>query len=127
MNINRLILAGFLVALLTAAAPACADPEALGTLIRITKNLEHYPTEEDNVVLKAIVDSDDSTEEEAAIAMALSNMQHTVTAGDAERLQDIVDDDLSNVTARMLAGILLKIKHSPGDDDQAALAKLAGE
>ena len=130
MNFKQFILAGTLVALLTAAYPASADPEALRTLARITENLEHYPTEEQKTVLKAILDSDESSEEEAAIAMALANMRNTVTAGDAERLQDIVDDDLADATARKLAEILLKIDSSPGDDDKltlAALATLAGE
>ena len=130
MNFKQFILAGTLVALLTAACPASADPEALRTLARITENLEHYPTEEQKTVLKAILDSYESSEEEAAIAMALANMRNTVTAGDAERLHDIVDDDLADATARKLAEILLKIDSSPGDDDKltlAALATLAGE
>ena len=127
MNINRMFLAGVVIASLAVAGPASADTEALKTLATIAKNLDHHPSEEDQVVLKAIVDSDESSEEEAAIAMALSNMQHTVTAADAERLRDLVDDDLSDPAARKLAGILLRINHNPADDDKVALAALAGE
>jgi hypothetical protein len=90
-------------------------------------DLDQHPTEEEKGILKAIIDSDDSSEEEAAIAMALSNMQGKVTGGDAERLQDIVDDDFSDDVARRLAGILLRIEHEPGDKDRVALAALAGE
>jgi hypothetical protein len=127
MSINQLFLAGILVALLLAAGPAAGDSETLRILARITQNLEHNLTEEDKVVLKSIVDSDDSSEEEAAIAMALANMQHEVAGADAERLRDIVDDDLSDASARKLAAILLRINQNPADDDKLTLANLAGE
>jgi hypothetical protein len=122
-----LALAGIGMALLYAAGPVFADTETLRTLARNTMHLDHYSSDEDKAVLKAIIDSDDSSEEEAAIAMALSNIQHKVTGGDAERLQDIVDDDQSDELARRLAEILLRIDHSPGNDDKVALAALAGE
>ena len=85
----------------------------------------HYPSEEEKAILNAIIECDDSLEEEAAITMALVNMQHTVTTADAERLADIVDDDFSDDSARKLAGILLTINHSPSDEDKAVLASLA--
>lgn len=115
------------VALLLTAGLAVADSAAVRTLAGITMNLNHFPSDEDKVALKAIIDSDDTSEEEAAIAMALFNMQHEVTEVDADRLADIVDDDASDATARKLAGVLLGIKHVPSDDDKAALAALAGE
>jgi hypothetical protein len=90
-------------------------------------DLDQHPTEEEKGILKAIIDSDDSSEEEAAIAMALSNIEHKVKPADAERLADIVDDDLSDASARRLAEILLRINRSPGDDDKVALAALAEE
>lgn len=127
MTSNRILLAAIGVALLLSASFVVADTDALRTLARITMNLNHYPSDEDKATLKAIIDSDDSSEEEAAIALALSNMQHTVTAADAERLVDIVDDDLSDESARKLAGIVLRINHAPGDDDKATLAELAGD
>jgi len=123
----RFVLAGIGMALLLVAGPANADTATIRTLVRITMDLDHHPTEEEKGILKAIIDSDDSSEEEAAIAMALSNMQGKVTGGDAERLQDIVDDDFSDDVARRLAGILLRIEHEPGDKDRVALAALAGE
>jgi len=120
-------LAGIGMALLLAAGPVVADTETIQTLARITMNLDHHPSNEDRAILKAIIDSDDSSEEEAAIAMALSNMEHKVKPADAERLADIVDDDLSDALARRLAEILLRIDNSPGDDDKVALAALAEE
>jgi hypothetical protein len=127
MTIGRIFLAGMGFVLLLSASFVVADTEALRTLARITIDLNHYPSDEDKATLKTIIDSDDSSEEEAAIAMALSNMQHKVTAADAERLADIVADDLSDASARKLAGILLGIEHSPGEADKAALKALAGE
>jgi hypothetical protein len=115
------------VALLFISGLAVADSAATQTLARVTMNLNHFPSDEDKVALKEIIDNDDSSEEEAAIATALSNMQHKVTEVDANRLADIVDDDESDATARKLAGIVLGINHAPSDDDKAALAALAGE
>jgi hypothetical protein len=123
----QFVLAGIGMALLLTAAPAIGDTATIRTLARITMDLDHHPSEEEKAVLKGIIDSDDSSEEEAAIAMALSNMQGKVTGGDAERLQDIVDDDFSDVSAQKLAEILLSVDNSLGDDDKVALAALAGE
>lgn len=120
-------LAGIGAALLLTAGPVVADTDTIRTLARITMNLENSPSDKEMTILKAIIDSEDSSEEEAAIAMALSNMQHKVTGADAERLQDIFDDDLSDTSSRKLAGIVLGINHRPGDDDKVALAALAGE
>ena len=127
MKTIRSALAGISMALLLAAGPVVADTETIQTLARITINLDHFPSEKDLAVLKAIIDSDDSSEEEAAIAMALSNMEHQVKPADAERLADIVDDDLSDALARRLAEILLRINNSPGENDKVALAALAGK
>jgi hypothetical protein len=127
MKTIHFALAGIGMALLFAAGPVVADTETIRTLARIAMDLDHYPSVDDKVILKAIIDSDDSSEEEAAIAMALSNIEHEVKPADAERLADIVDDDLSDASARRLAEILLRINHSPGDDDKVALAALAEE
>jgi hypothetical protein len=126
MNKFRSALAGVAATLLLTAGLAFADSAAIQTMARITMSLNHFPSDDDKVALKAIIDSDDSSEEEAAIAMALSNMQHKVTAADAERLADIVDDPESDGSARQLSGILLHVNHAPSDEDKVALAALAG-
>lgn len=126
MNKIRIALAGIVVALLLVAGFAVADSVAIRTMAGITMNLNHFPSDDDKAALKAIIDSDETSEDEAVIAMALSNMQHKVTAADAERLTDIVDDPESNGSARELAGILLGVNHAPSDEDKAALAALAG-
>ncbi|MBT8079295.1 MAG: hypothetical protein KJO31_12020 [Gammaproteobacteria bacterium] len=113
------------VACLIVAMPANADTDNLQTLARITMTLNHYPSDAEKATLKAIVDSDDSSEEEASIAMALYNMQHKVKEKDAERLMDIVDDETSNPVAKDIASILLEVNHSPNDADKAKLAALA--
>lgn len=125
MRTSRTVLAGVSIALLLAAGVVAADSDAIKTLATITMNLNHYPSDEDKAMLSAIIDSDESSEEEAAIAMALSNMQHKVTEADAERLEDIVNDDMADASSRKLAGILLKINHKPGDDDRKVLATLS--
>ena len=127
MKISGSVLAAVAATLLVASGLTSADSAAIQTMARITMNLNHFPTDEDKAALGAIVESDESSEEEASIAMALSNMQHQVTEVDAERLTDIVDDDLSDAAARELARILLGINHSPTDADKAALASLAGD
>ena len=78
-------------------------------------------------VLATIIESDDSSEEEAALAMALANMEHKVKAADAERLLDIVDDDLSDESARKLAAVLLRINQSPSDEDKLTLTALLSD
>ena len=75
-------LAAIGMALLLAPGPVVADTGTVRTLDRITMNLDHYPTDEDKTILKAIIDNDDSSEEEAGIAMALSNMQQKVKPAD---------------------------------------------
>lgn len=119
--------AGISVVLMFAAGPVAAGSDVLQTLARITMNLNHFPSDEDKALLETIIDSDDASEEEAAIAMALANMQHKVTQADAERLADIVDDELADPEARQLAGTLLGINHSASDEDKVILAELAGD
>jgi hypothetical protein len=74
--------------------------------------------------LNAIIESDESLEEEAALAMALVNMEHKVKTADAERLADIAEDDFYDESVRKLASILLNINHSPSDEDKVVLAAL---
>jgi hypothetical protein len=111
----------FLLSLLATGSLALADSAGIRTMAEITKNLNHFPSDADKAALKSIVDSDDSSEEEASIAMAISNIEHKVTEADAERLDDIVSDDEAGADARALAGILLTINHSPSDADKAKL------
>ena len=82
-----------LLGLVATGSLALADSDAIRSMARITMNLNHFPSDADKEALKSIVDSDDSSEEEASIAMALMNLQHKVGEADAERLADIVDDD----------------------------------
>ncbi len=125
MRKTALVLAGIGITTLLAGGVALANSDAIRAMATITMNLNHFPSDEDKAALNAIVESDDSSEEEASIAMAISNMQHKVTEADAERLQDIVDDGMSDEAARKLAGILLHINHSASDEDKATLASLA--
>lgn len=121
----RFALMGFCVTLLLGAGLAFADSAAIRTMAKITMSLNHYPSDDDKATLNAIIDGDESSDDEAAIAMALTNMQHKVTEDDAERLVEIVNDEQSSASARKLAGILLSINHMPSTEDKAVLATLA--
>ena len=126
MNQMRITLAGLGAVLLLMAGNVAADSEFIRTMANITMSLNHFPSDEDKAALAAIVDNDESSDEEASIAMAISNLQHKVTGADVARLTDIVDDEDSDEAARKLAGILLRINHAASDDDKGALATLAG-
>ncbi|MDH4073653.1 MAG: hypothetical protein OEV41_11180 [Gammaproteobacteria bacterium] len=116
-----------LLGLVVTGSLALAESDAIRSMAKITMNLNHFPSDADKVSLKSILDSDDSSEEEASIAMALMNMQHKVGEKDAERLADIVSDDTVDADARALAGIVLGVNHAPSAEDKATLAALAGE
>lgn len=122
-----LILMGIGITLLFSTGVVLADDGAIQRMARITMNLNHFPSDDDKAELKRIIDSDDSNDEEADIAMAIANIEHKVLAKDTERLQDIIDDDTSGASARKLASILLRINHTPSDEDKKALATLAEE
>ena len=127
MKKSALGLTGIGIALLLSTGFVLADNGAIQAMARITMNLKHFPSEEDKATLKGIIDSDDSTDEEADIAMAITDIEHKVLEKDTERLTDIINDDSADADARKLASILLHINHSPSDEDKAALAALAQE
>lgn len=122
-----LILASIGITWLASTGLAVADEGAIQTMARITMSLQHFPSDDDKAVLQGIIDSDDATEEEADIAMALADFEHKVLKKDTERLTDIINDDSTDADARELASILLRINHTPNDEDKAALAALAAE
>ena len=122
-----LVLTGLGIAFLYSAGIVLAEDAAIQTMARITMNLNHFPTDDDKAALKGIVDSDDSSEEAADIAMALANFEHKVLEKDTERLSDIINDDSTGADARKLATILLRVNHSPSDEDKTALAALTGK
>lgn len=127
MKRTLLPLAGISLALCLAAGLVVADTNTIRTLTQITMNLDLHPSDADKAVLAAIIESDDSSEEEVALAMALANMEQKVNAADAERLLDIVDDDLSDESARKLAAVLLRINQRPSDQDRLTLSALLSD
>ena len=127
MNKFVFILTGIAITSLLSTGFALADDAAIKTMARITMNLNHFPSDDDKATLKGIIDSDDSTEEAAEIAMAISNIQHKVLDKDTDRLEDIISDDSTGADARKLASILLRINHTPSDADKKTLAALAGD
>ncbi len=125
MNKFVFVLTAVAITALSSSGIALADEAAIKTMARITLNLNHFPSDDDKATLKGIIDSDDSSDEAADIALAISNMQHKVQEDDVERLEDIISDDRTDADARELASILLRINHSPSDEDKKTLAVLA--
>ena len=125
MNKFALVLTGIAITSLFSTGIVLADDAAIKTMARITMSLNHFPSDDDKAALKGIIDSDDSTEEAADIAMAIANIEHKVLEKDTDRLEDIIGDDSAGADARTLASILLRINHAPSDEDKTTLAALA--
>ena len=125
MNKFALVLTGIAITSLFSTGIVLADDAAIRTMARITMSLNHFPSDDDKAALKDIIDSDDSTEEAADIAMAIANIEHKVLEKDTDRLDDIIGDDSAGADARTLASILLRINHAPSDEDKTTLAALA--
>ncbi len=121
------VLTGLSFALLSSTGVVLAADEQIQKMAQITMSLNHYPSDDDKAALKEIIDSDESSEEEADIAMAITNIEHNVVEKDTERLSDIVSDEESEEDARKLASILLRLKHTASDEDKVELAALAKE
>jgi hypothetical protein len=125
MNKFALVLTGIAITSLFSTGIVLADDAAIKTMARITMSLNHFPSDDDKAALKGIIDSDDSTEEAADIAMAIANIEHKVLEKDTDRLEDIIGDGSAGADARTLASILLRINHAPSDEDKTTLAALA--
>ena len=111
--------------LLMSASFASANTDTIRSLARMTMNLDKPLSDEDKASLNAIVDNIEATDEEATIALALTQFDQTVAPDDINRLYEVVEDDLSDESARALAGILLRLNQNPEADDAAILAELA--
>jgi hypothetical protein len=118
-------IAAVLGLLLLSAPFASANTDTIRSLARMTMSLDKPLSEADKASLNAIVDNIEATDEEATIALALSQFDQTVAPDDVNRLYEVVEDDLSDESARALAGILLRLNQNPNADDAATLAELA--
>lgn len=122
----RVVTIAAVVGFLLFSAPfANANTETIRSLARMTMSLDQPLSEADKASLTAIVDSIEATDEEATIALALSQFDQTVAPDDVNRLFEVVEDDLSDASARALAGILLRLNQNPNVDDAEILAELA--
>ena len=122
----KLVSIAAVLGLLLLSAPfASANTDTIRSLARMTMNLDKPLSDADKATLTAIVDSIEATDEEATIALALSKFDQTVAPGDVNRLYEVIDDSLSDESARVLAGILLRLNQNPNADDAATLAELA--
>jgi hypothetical protein len=108
------------------AAPAAfADSEAIRTMATITKNLNHFPSDADKQELASIINSDESSAAEIAVASAISDIEHKVSESDRTELQSVIDDDSAPDDLRELASILMTINHSPSESDVEKLGRIA--
>ena len=109
------------------ANPVLADMSATRTMADITISLKHFPSDEDKQELTAIINSDDSSEYEIAVATAISKFQHSVTAADKEKLNSIIADTSTPHGLRTVASALLRITHSPTQSDIEKLQEIASD
>ena len=93
------------------------------TLAEIMTTLEHYPNDSQKQQLAEIIESDDSSEAEIAVATAISNFEHQVAEDDQAKLNSIIEDDSTPDELRQVATILLGAQHHPSEAD---IEKLEG-
>lgn len=124
---NRLCLIALATVFVLGAVPAAAQmpSDNVKTIAGILAAVNHFPGDAEKTTLQAIVDSESAPAAEKAIAQALINMQHTVPAADKEKLEAIVNDETASESVKQLAGILAGINHMVGDEEKAALTKMA--
>ena len=113
------------VALLTSVA--FADDDATRTMATITKNLNHFPSDSDKEKLADVINSDESSKAEIAVASAISDFEHKVSDSDRKELQTVIDDESTPDDLRQLAAILMTINHSPSESDVEKLDRIAAD
>ena len=111
--------------LLIIANTVLADMPATRTMADIIISLKHFPSDEDKQELTAIINSDDSSEYEIAVATAISKFQHSVTAADKDKLNSIIADTSTPHGLRTVVSALTRIKHSPSQSDIEKLQEIA--
>jgi hypothetical protein len=111
--------------LLTITSLVFAGTVATRTMADITMNLSHFPSDSDKQKLAAIINSDDSSESEKAVAAAISKIEHQVSDGDKEKLKSIVGDDATPAELRAVASVLINVMHTPTESDIEKLKEIA--
>lgn len=114
-------------ALLIISGFAIADSAAISMMADITMSLNHYPSDSDKQRLSTITESDESSDAEQAVAMAILNMQHRVKDADKAKLNAIIGDESAPARLRELAGVLVSINHSPSASDVEKLAAIVAD
>ena len=113
--------------LLIIANPVLADTPATRTMADITISLKHFPSDEDKQELTAIINSDDSSAYEIAVATAISKIQHSVTAADKDKPNSIIADTSTPTGLRTVASVLIRTTHSPSQSDIEKLQEIAAD
>lgn len=121
MKSRNLLMVLSVAGLMLGAQPALAASAAVKAMAGIMDHLMHYPSAEEKVKLKAIMDDKASSANEKVIAKAIMDLQHHVAAGDADALKKVAGDASAPAEVRDLAGIVLNISHMPSDADKAKL------
>jgi hypothetical protein len=66
-----------------------------------------------------------TTAHEKTVASAMLNLQHAAAPADRPKLEALMKDQSAPEPVRTLAGVLVRLNHSPSSADKSALAKLA--
>ena len=118
MSVKKIALAAVTaVSLVMATAVWAAGDKPLVVMAKITKNLNHFPSDSEKAELKKIIDSDKATPAEKIIATALINLNHSPQPEDLKKLETVQSTD----PAFKLAEIVKKLNHKPSAEDKKTL------
>jgi hypothetical protein len=112
-------------AVLFSAPFSLAGDADVRTMAEIVLNLNHFPSDADKEKLAAIIDNEDSSEDEVTIATAILNVAHQASESDKEALDMIVTDDSVSPSVQALASAVLNVSHKATDEDIAKLKMIA--
>ncbi|HAG73515.1 MAG TPA: hypothetical protein DCL66_15060 [Gammaproteobacteria bacterium] len=101
---------------------AMADNEsAAKSIAGVLVNLNHFPSAEEKVTLKAISEDEATGRAFRAVALAVHNIQHAATAEDKANMAQVIENDMAASEAKELAVIVVSFNHMPSADAKAAL------
>jgi len=120
LQLSLLASALFLVSPFSLAAESAA-----ATMAEILVNLNHFPSDADKDRLADIMESDETSDAEVDIAMAISHIAHQAKDEDKEMLNEIIADESVPAELRDVAAAVLRVNHKVSDEDMAKLKMIA--
>ncbi len=103
------------VSILASFTPlAFADnASAAKAIAGILATLNHFPSDDDKLVLQEIAADEGVGRGFRAIAAAVANIQHSATDEDKEIMQRILASERAAENAKALASIVMNLNHTP--------------